>query len=248
LGRPTKEKTGLKDVEILKQLALRGSLNCYQISMNGNLNVIRYPTVWRRLKTDKDSLLKTYMVAEVENTKPRKYTLTALGLLKLLSHYSQKPKRQMDQILENWGSLLPPLFRKWSYLKKRNLEGEMIEILKVLRGLPSTLIFYEDQKKVEAHLNNCVKTVFLSHFFLPIPDVMLKWYKAIWNDNELKELLIKYVEEEIKAIHGWIEVYEKLLQTIKASREPNPNDIRSITTTATGQPVVLAPRLPLMVA
>ena len=253
MGRPTKEKTGLKDLEILEQLALRGPLNCYETSVKKDTIVIPYPTVWRRLKTDKDSLLKTGMVAEVEDTKPKKYTLTALGLVKLLSHYSQDPKRQMNQIAEKWSSLLPPhrLFSKWSYLKIRGLEDGMIQILKIVRYLPDASINFdqwEGHLKWEDHLNIVVKTVFLSSLFPPgVPEVILRWYKAVRDDDELKQLLIKYLEEEIKAIHGWVEVYEKLLRTIKAPREPDLDDVRSITTTATGQAVVLAPRLPFYV-
>jgi len=233
LGRPTKEKTGIKDLEILKRLALDGPLSRYEISIEKQRILIRYPTVWRRLVNDKDSLLRTGLVEEVKDTRPRKYTLTELGLLKLLSHYPEQLKSRMSQITKRWSSLLPPLFRKWSYLKSRGVENEMIEILKRLRWRMDLMIPLlssdpETEQYKEYLLERFIRLPFFYRLFRPqVSEVALAWYKAIRDDPQLKEWMINNLKDEISTIRSLGEVYEQSLRTIEASEEPNLGDVEN---------------------
>jgi len=182
---------------------------------------------------DKDSLLKTGLVEEVQDTRPRKYTLTELGLLKLLSHYPEQLKDRMGQIAERWSSLLPPLLRKWSHLKSRGVENEMIEILKTLRWrigwmVPLWSSDPETEQYKEYLLERFIRLPFFYRLFRPrVSEVTLAWYKAIRDDPELKEWMISSLKDEISTIRSLGEVYEQSLRTIEASEEPNLSDVEN---------------------
>jgi len=241
LGRPTKEMTGTKDLEILMRLAFKGPLNCNQISIENYHVIIPYPTVRRRLKADRDSLLKKGMVSGVRNTKPRKYTLTPVGLLKLLSRYSEKMKGRMDQIACRWGSLLPPPFQKWSYLKTKGLEGQMIEITKGLGWMFPRLS--------EKYLDYAARAVFFHILFVDgASEIKLAWYKALRDDPDLKEWAITNIKDDINAIRDWKGVYEQVLQIIEAPKEPVLDDLKAVLKIPFVPSIVIMPLIAAQIA
>jgi len=237
LGRPTKEKTGIKDLEILKRLVLNGPLNCYEMSVENQKIVITYPTVWRRVKTDKDSLLNTGMVSEVESTKPVKYNLTTQGLLRVLSRYPKNLQGHMDDIVDRWSSLLPPPFQKWSYLKAKGLENQMIEILRGLGWVFPRLAR-------DRYLGYVVRAVFFHILFGGgASKDTLAWYKALRDDPELKEWAIDNLRRDIDAIRDWGKIYEQVLKMIEASKEPNLDDLKAVLKIPVVPSIVIMPLL-----
>jgi len=235
-------KTRTKDLEILKRLALKGPLNCYEVSRDKQKVEIEYPTVWRRLKKDENSLLKTGMVSELIDTEPRQYALTTLGLLKVISQYSENLKGCMDQIIERWGSLLPPPFQKWSYLKTRGLENQMTEILKGLGWVFPRLA-------KEKYLSCVVRAVFFRILFGGgVSKDTLAWYKALRDDHELKEWAINNLRHDIDTIRDWEKVYEQVLQIIEASKEPNLVDLEAVLKIPVVPSIVIMPLLAAQIA
>jgi len=242
LGRPTKGRERVKDLEILKRLVLNGPLNCYKISVENQRIVITYPTVLRRLKTDKDSLLNTGMVSEVEGTKPVEYTLTTQGLLRVFSRYTKNLQGHMDNIVDRWGSLLPSPFQKWSYLKAKGLENQMIEILKGLGWVFPRLAR-------DKYLGYVVRAVFFHILFGGgVSKDTLAWYKALRDDPELKEWAISNLRHDIDTIRDWGKVYEQVLQIIEASKEPNLIDLGAVLKVPVIPSIVIMPLLVAQIA
>jgi len=241
LGRPTREKTGIKDLEILKRLALKGPLNCNRISIENYHVIIPYPTVRRRLKADRDSLVKKGMVSEVPNTTPTEYTLTSVGLLKLLSYYSERIKGRMDEITSRWSRLLPSPFQKWSYLKTKGLEGQMIEIMKGLGWMFPRLS--------KEYLGYAARAVFFHILFVDgASEIKLAWYKALREDPDLKKWAINNIKNDISAIRNWEGVYEQVLRIIEAPKEPSLDDLKAVLKIPFVPSIVIMPLLAAQIA
>ena len=230
VGRPRKEEAGKKDLEILKRLGLKGPLNRHQISREGSRIVISYPTVWRRLEADKDSLLNKGYVSKA--TEPGTYALTDRGLIRLLSQYSENLGSQISQIAERWAPSLPtlhPLLSKWSYLKQRGLETEAIGIVRTYGPLADTLphVKLEDEQN---RLDQTLKVVISTYLFGALgPERALAWCKAIRDDPELRSWMILDLNEETNFINALVGFFKQLLQTIESPDEPGLDDIKSIT-------------------
>jgi hypothetical protein len=229
VGRPRKEEAGKKDLEILKRLGLKGPLNRHQISREGPRVVISYPTVWRRLEADRDSLLNEGYVSK--GTEPGTYTLTSEGLSRLVAQYSESLGSQVSQVVERWSSSVPSppyLFKKWGYLKERGLEDGAIEVLKAYWPLPDNIrrLKFEDAENQLARILRVVKFTYL--FGALGPEITLRWCKAIHDDPELKMWTIGELKDEINVIDILAEFFTQLLQVIEGPEEPKLDDIKSI--------------------
>jgi len=230
MGRPRKEEAGKKDLEILKRLGLKGPLNRHQISREGSRIVISYPTVWRRLEADKDSLLNEgYVSKDVEQGT---FALTDRGLTKLFWQYSENLGSQISQIAERWAPLLPTLhalLTKWSYLKQRGLEDDMKWIVKTYGPLADTLpdVKLEDQQN---RLDQTLKVIIFTCLFGALgPQRALTWCKAIRDDSQLRDWTISGLNEEADFISGLVGFFKQSLQTIESPDEPDINDMKNIT-------------------
>jgi hypothetical protein len=243
LGRPTKDKTGLKDLQILERIAVKGPLNSNQISREGSQVVISYPTVWRRLIGDEDSLCKLGFLSK--DTKSGKYTLTGLGLLKLLSQYSKKLGKNISKIVEKWGPLLPSLeylFQNWKYFEERGLGGEAIKMLSSFGGMVDHLHFSrQEPEELERTLSDFFRHQLLINLFgWESPETALTWYKAIRDYSELKERTISILNDQVSIFHDYLAFYEQLRHVIEDAREPDTESVKTIAKKIT------YPRMPLL--
>jgi len=231
--------------EVLKFLAGEGPLNVYQIQQK--LGLPSYSTAHGAVKAlEKDGLLKMQSLEETEKGVTAKvYGLTFAGLAFALT--SEDVWTDLEKVVEFWGSIAPLPLRKYAYFVRCGLKDEALKCFsgalavafKELFELNKMLSEFLDQEErvgkvltksredIESQFKKIWSRIFLECAIGPQPlDTLLKWYKALRGDPEVREWAVQTLKSEASRHRAWANVKENIQRIVEMQREPVWEEIK----------------------
>jgi len=217
-------------INVLKTLALKGPSKKYSIEKNTSLS---HGTVHETVKRlFQDERLQVLSEGKWRTGLPtRTYGLTLSGLA--LAFEDDDVYKRVDDVVERWKHLHPPVLGKWEYFKQRGLGGEAKELLQIGASLFNVYLAAKTLEKRKPD-QSVLQSVFTRCFFDPLlpngVNSILRslgegqstqpsfnheeWVKALYADKDLRTWLISTLRKIIAQRKAEIKRYEKLLRNI----------------------------------
>ena len=231
--------------EVLKFLAGEGPLNVYQIQQK--LGLPSYSTAHGAVKAlENDGLLKMQALEQTEKGVTAKvYGLTFSGLALALT--SEDVLTNLDKIVEFWGAIAPLPLRKYAYFARCGLKDEALKCYSSalvvafkesfeLKRMLSEFLGHEEQsgkawaksrEEIESQFEKIWSRVFLECAIGPQPlDGLLKWYKALRGDPEVRQWVVETLRSEVSRHRAWADVKEDTQRIVEMQREPVWEEIK----------------------
>ncbi len=199
------------ELKILTVLAEHKEFVQYRLPEKTGLS---YRTILRTLKPMEQGRLIRLVRTEASEKggKERKiYALEPRGLAIALS-----ASKNMDNIIEKQGDILPLVLGKWTYLKSVGLEKEMREAViwvgnQILQGF--------DKKEF------ATERFWYYIFMMTAESDKVKWLKALRGDPELKKSAIEEMREWLLEGRKFMDVHERTLKALEMTEEPDWNKV-----------------------
>jgi DNA-binding MarR family transcriptional regulator len=235
----------MRETEVLKFLALEGPLNVYQIKQK--LRLPSYSTAHGAVKAlEEDGLLKMQALEKTSKGVTAKvYGLTFSGLA--LAMMCEDVWKNLEKVVKAWNSLTPLPLSKFEYLAKCGLGKdaqrcyryafviafkEAFELNKMLMNIFGREehvreILLRSREDVEKEFRRIFDLSFLDCAMGAQPiDTLIKWYKALRCDKELRAWAVEMLKRKATRYHAWAGIAERNLAIIEAEQEPNWEEVK----------------------
>jgi len=236
----------MRKAEVLKFLALEGPLNVYQIKQK--LRLPSYSTAHGAVKAlEEDGLLKMQALEKTSKGVTAKvYGLTFSGLA--LAMMCEDVWKNLEKVVKAWNSLTPLPLSKFEYLAKCGLREdaqrcyryafavafkeafELNKMLKDIFGKEEQIgeILLRSREDVENEFRRVFESSFLDCVIgAQQIDILLKWYKALRSDPELRAWAVEMLKRKATRYHACASIVEKNLVIIEAEQEPNWEEVKA---------------------
>ena len=231
--------------EVLQFLAREGALNIYQIRQK--LGLTSYSTAHGAVKALEDGgLLVMQSLEQTEKGVMAKvYGLTFVGLAFAMTR--EDIWTDLEKVVKVWGHIAPLPLRKYAYFARCGLKDETLkcfrhafgvafrELFELSRMLRELLgrgemveeVLTKNQKNAETKFKEIWSRSFLESAIGPQPmDSLLKWYKALRGDQEVRDWAVQTLKREVFEHRSWADIKEGILQIVDMSQEPAWEEIK----------------------
>jgi len=231
--------------EVLQFLAREGPLNIYQIQQK--LGLTSYSTAHGSVKAlEEGGLLVMQSLEQTEKGVTAKvYGLTFVGLAFAMT--CEDIWTGLEKVVKVWGHVAPLPLRKYAYFARCGLKDEalkcfrhafgvafreLFELSRMLRelfgrGERVEEVLTKSQKNAETKFKEIWSRVFLESAIGPQPmGSLLKWYKALRGDQEVRDWAVQTLRKEVSKHRSWADIKNGTLQIVDMSQEPAWGEIK----------------------